>query len=250
MKIQFVNWDHYIRYEILHQRIQYMTVHDCEPKLNQPPSWPHAAPPPHPSEVAEPFLSVLWIGIAHLSSTSWTMRGSEQLNAEVEVCACVCACVRVCVWGKEWGVWWGTKAKREILCYHSTWGLFFQVPVGCICHVLLSCHHSPPAPEIPEHFLKPSSVLLHFLGLPPFRWPHPLCSTSERKPKKHCSSNSLSQTQPSVLHPPSSCSSVLHLELVSHSLSRSHTQYLKKMMYHLWIKQIIKRHLTLLPLVD
>lgn len=127
---------------------------------------------------------------------------------------------------------------------------FFQVPVGCICHILLSCHHSPPAPEIPEHFLKPSSVLLHFLGLPPFRWPHPLCSTSERKPKKHCSSNSLSQTQPSVLHPPSSCSSVLHLELVSHSLSRSHTQYLKKMMYHLWIKQIIKRHLTLLPLMD
>lgn len=127
----------------------------------------------------------------------------------------------VCVWGKEWGVW-GTKAKKGDTMPPFNLGPFFQVPVGCICHVLLSCHHSPPAPEIPEHFLKPSSVLLHFLGLPPFRWPHPLCSTTERKPKKHCSSNSLSQTQPSVLHPPSSCSSVLHLELVSPSLAHTH----------------------------
>lgn len=43
----------------------------------------------HLSEVAEPFLSVLWIGIAHLSSTSWTMWGSEELNAEIGACVCV-----------------------------------------------------------------------------------------------------------------------------------------------------------------
>ncbi len=84
-------------------------------------------PPPNPSEVAEPFLSVLWIGIAHLSSTSWTMRGSEQLNAEVEVCACVC--VRACVCeGKSGGY---DEAPRQKGRYYATIQLeafFFKCP--------------------------------------------------------------------------------------------------------------------------
>lgn len=100
--------------------------------------------------------------------------GNEWLIAEIGAYALVYVCARVRVGGMRHR---GGKKRR----YYATIqpGAFFSgVPAGCICHVLLSCHHSPPAPEIPEHFLKPSSVLLHLLGLAPSRWPQPLCSAS------------------------------------------------------------------------
>lgn len=56
-----------------------------------------------------------------------------------------------------------------------TLGLFpLEMPGGCICHVFFSCHHSPPAPEIPEHSLNPPVPPYPSLP-PPFPWPHPLC---------------------------------------------------------------------------
>lgn len=60
----------------------------------------------------------------------------------------------VCVFEASGGRW-GTEAEGETLRHHLVEG--FSSPGrlgGCICHVFFSCHHSPPAPHIPEHSLK------------------------------------------------------------------------------------------------
>lgn len=152
-----------------------------------------------------------------LSPTLWTLQAGERLNAEIGACACVYVCVRTRVGGMRHR----EEKKGDTMPPFSQGPFFSGVPAGCICHVLLSCHHSPPAPEIPEHFLKPSSVLLHLLGLAPSRWPQPLGSASWKKPKKHRSSSFLLA---SVHQPPLS---VFVFYCAAFGMSQTHRNWLK-----------------------
>lgn len=90
----------------------------------------------------------------------------------VELCVftqtapCVSAVLHGGSSSSSWSSW---CACGEIRCHHLIQKALL-LPDHCICHHCFSCHHSPPAPHIPLHFLKdlsPSSSPSSSFSSPP-----------------------------------------------------------------------------------
>lgn len=129
---------------------------------------------------------------------------------------CVCVCE-----GKSGG-YEAPRQKREILCHHSTWGLFFKCP--SVAFVTSSFHVTTR--HLLLKFLNifwnlPASCFIFSASLP---FAGPIHSVPQLKGNQRniAPLTLFHRLSPSVLHPPSSCSSVLHLELVSPSLAHTH----------------------------